>query len=115
MILLYLLAFVPLSLVLHYALHVPPVWDFLAGILAIVPLAGWVQRGTEHLADRLGSAVGGLLNVSFGNAPELIIALFVLRTGQVAVVKAQITGSIIGNGLLGLGLAILVGSIGRDQ
>jgi Ca2+:H+ antiporter len=73
-------------------------------------LAEWIRRATEQLAQLSGPAVGGLLNVSFGNAAELILALFVLYSGKTAVVKATITGSIIGNSLLGLGIAILIGS-----
>jgi Ca2+:H+ antiporter len=109
-----LLVLVPISLVLAAISAVPRAVVFVVAILAIVPLAEWVRRATEHVAARAGSAIGGLLNVSFGNAPELIIALFVLSGGHVAVVKAQITGSLIGNSLLGLGLAIVAGSFGRD-
>lgn len=115
MVFVYLLALVPLSMVLGYWLHPRPIWVFVVAALAIVPLAEWIRRATEHLANRLGGAAGGLINVSFGNAAELILAIFVLRTGAAEVVKAQITGSIVANGLLGLGLAILVGSIGRDK
>ena len=111
----YLLALVPVSLALGYWLHPGPVWVFVAAALAIVPLAEWIRRATEQLANRLGGAAGGLINVSFGNAAELILAIFVLLAGNAEVVKAQITGSIIGNGLLGLGLAIIVGSFGRDK
>ena len=110
-----LLLLVPVSALLAYGLHAPPLWVFLTSILAIVPLADWVRRGTEQVAHRAGPAVGGLLNVSFGNAPELILALFVLLNGQASVVKAQITGSIIGNCLMGSGLAILVGCWGRER
>jgi len=111
----WLLLLVPASLVAQYLLHLPPLWVFVLAILAIVPLAEFIRRATVQLADRSGPAVGGLLNVTFGNTAELILALFVLRTGEVEVVKAQITGSIIGNTLLGLGLAVLVGSIGRRR
>lgn len=111
----YLLLLVPVSVALGYLVHAPPLWVFATAVLAIVPLAEWIRRGTEQLANRFGSAVGSLLNVSFGNAAELILALFVLRSGHASVVKAQITGSIIGNGLLGLGLAIVVGSLGREK
>ena len=73
-------------------------------------------RATEQVARTVGgSAIGGLLNVTFGNAAELILAIFILRAGSTEVVKAQITGSFIGNGLLGLGLAIVAGSIGREK
>jgi len=108
------LVLVPLSLVLAAIGGVPRTAVFVVSILAIIPLAEWVRRSTEHVAARAGSAIGGLLNVSFGNAPELILALFVLQGGHVAVVKAQITGSLIGNSLLGLGLAIVAGSFGRE-
>ncbi|MGI8432500.1 MAG: calcium/proton exchanger, partial [Chthoniobacterales bacterium] len=103
MIFTWLLLLVPLALGLHYFLHLGPLWTFLAAILAIVPLAEWIRRATEQLAHRAGSAIGGLLNVTFGNTAELILALFVLSTGNTSVVKGQITGSIIGNSLLGLG------------
>ena len=110
-----LLLLVPISLVLAAIDAVPRTLVFIVAILAIVPLAEWVRHSTEHVAARAGSAIGGLLNVSFGNAPELILALFVLSGGHTAVVKAQITGSLIGNSLLGLGLAIVAGSFGRER
>ena len=111
----WLLLLVPASLALRYFVHPGPLWIFAAGVLAIVPLAEWIRRGTENIAHRAGPAVGGLLNVTFGNAAELILALFVLAAGHPDVVKGQITGSIIGNSLLGLGLAIIVGSWGRER
>src|SRR5579884_2556664 len=110
-----LLLLVPAALVLHYLVHASPLAIFLTGALAIVPLAEWVRRATEQLAKMAGPAIGGLLNVTFGNAPEFILALFVLSTGSTAVVKGQITGAIIGNGLLGLGLAVVVGTWGREH
>jgi Ca2+:H+ antiporter len=110
----YLLLFVPLSLALSY-LGAPPLWVFASAGAAIIPLAEWIRRATEQLAARSGSAIGGLLNVTFGNAAELILALFLLSAGESAVVKATITGSIIGNSLLGLGLAIVVGCWGREK
>jgi Ca2+:H+ antiporter len=88
---------------------------FSTAALAIVPLAEWLRRATEQLAARVGSAIGGLLNVTFGNMAELILAIAVLSSGKTDVVKATITGSIIGNGLLGLGIAILVGSWRRPK
>lgn len=111
----YLLVFVPISLVLGYLVEAPPLWVFLSAVLAIVPLAEWIRRATEQVANVVGSAIGGLLNVTFGNIAELIIALFVLADGHSNVVKGQITGSIIGNSLLGLGLAIIVGTWGRAR
>jgi len=110
-----LLLLVPVSFVLAAIDAVPRALVFIIAILAIVPLAEWVRRATEHVAERAGSAIGGLLNVSLGNAPELILALFVLYDGHIAVVKAQITGSLIGNSLLGLGLAIVAGSFRPDR
>jgi Ca2+:H+ antiporter len=107
----WLLLFVPLSLALEYVVHAPAPWIFAAAVVGIIPLAEWIRRATEQLAATAGSAIGGLLNVSFGNAAELIIALFVLYEGHGDVVKAQITGAIIGNSLLGLGLAIVAGTL----
>src|SRR4030095_8785027 len=78
-------------------------WQFLAACVAIIPLAGLMGEATERLAYRLGSGIGGLLNATFGNAAELIIALFALFKGYDGVVKASITGLIFGNGLLALG------------
>lgn len=108
-----LLLLIPVSLILEYVVHAGPTWVFLTAVIAIVPLAEFIRESTEHLAERLGSAIGGLLNVTFGNMAELILALFVLYEGHANVVKAQITGAIIGNSLLGLGLAIVVGTFGR--
>ncbi|MDX6601603.1 MAG: Ca2+:H+ antiporter, partial [Solirubrobacterales bacterium] len=88
---------------------------FAASALGIVPTAALMGRATEELAARSGPGIGGLLNVTFGNAPELIIALFALGKGLQEVVKASIVGSIIGNILLVLGAAMLAGGIGRDK
>ena len=108
-------AFVPLSLLLGYVFHAGALWVFVTAIVGIVPLADWIRRATEQMARIAGPAIGGLLNVTFGNMAELILAFFVLAAGQQSVVKGQITGSIIGNSLLGLGIAILVGSWGREN
>ncbi len=109
-----LLLFIPLSVALAYY-HQSPTWIFAAAIIAIVPLSEYIRLGTEEVSHKVGSAIGGLLNVTFGNAPELILAIFILRAGEAEVVKAQITGAFIGNGLLGLGLAIVAGSIHREK
>ena len=109
-----LLLLVPLSLALAY-LHASPLWVFGTAAAAIIPLAEWIRRATEQVADRAGSSIGGLVNVTFGNAAELILALFVLTSGNTNVVKATITGSIIGNSLLGLGMSILAGTWGRER
>jgi Ca2+:H+ antiporter len=111
----YLLILIPVSLALSYLFHAAPIWIFISAGLAIVPLAVWIQRGTEQIAFKSGPSIGGLLNVTFGNAAELIIALFVLSHGSAEVVKGQITGSIIGNSLLGLGLAIVIGTWNRSN
>ena len=109
-----LVVLVPLSLALAL-LHAPPLWVFATAAAAIIPLSGWIRRATEQVAERAGPAIGGLLNVTFGNAAEFILALFVLLSGNTAVVKATITGSIIGNSLLGLGISIVAGSWGREK
>jgi Ca2+:H+ antiporter len=88
---------------------------FATSALGIVPTAALMGRATEELAARSGPGIGGLLNVTFGNAPELIIALFALGQGLHEVVKASIVGSIIGNVLLVLGAAMLAGGLGREK
>ena len=88
---------------------------FGASALAIVPVAGVMSEATEHLAARSGPGVGGLVNVTFGNAPELIIALFALGDGLHEVVKASVVGSIVGNALLVLGAAMLAGGWRRTR
>lgn len=105
-----LLVFIPVAAILHYT-HQPPIWTFLASGLAIIPLAGWMGRATESLAEKLGAGIGGLLNATFGNAAEMIIAFQGLRAGLTEVVKASITGSILGNILLVLGVSILAGGL----
>jgi len=88
-------------------------WIFIAAAISLVPLAGIIGLGTEELARRSGPAWGGFLNATFGNAAELIIALVALREGHLALVQASITGSIVGNLLLVLGLSFFVGGLGR--
>lgn len=111
----WLLLLVPLSAALAYGFHTPAMWVFLCALIALVPLAEYVRKATDQLARMAGPATGGLLNVSFGNVPEFVLGLFILHAGQVEVVKAQITGAIIGNSLLGLGLAVVIGGFGRDK
>ncbi|MET0557051.1 MAG: calcium/proton exchanger [Solirubrobacterales bacterium] len=111
----YLLApLIPAALALDLA-GAPATVVFAASALGIVPTAALMGRATEELAARSGPGIGGLLNVTFGNAPELIIALFALGAGLQEVVKASIVGSIIGNILLVLGAAMLAGGIGREK
>jgi Ca2+:H+ antiporter len=106
----WLLIFVPVAVAIRFVPGLEnPTLLFIVSCLAIIPLAGWMGRATEHLAEHLGQGVGGLLNATFGNAAELIIALFALSKGLEGVVKASITGSIIGNMLLVLGLSLLFG------
>ena len=93
----WLLFFVPIAIGLEFLRPESHGLIFVAACLAIVPLAGWLGRATEHLAAHTGEGVGGLLNATFGNAAELIIAIMALRKGLYTVVKASLTGSIIGN------------------
>jgi Ca2+:H+ antiporter len=111
----YLLApLIPVAVALDVA-GAPASAVFATSALGIVPTAALMGRATEELAARSGPGIGGLLNVTFGNAPELIIALFALGQGLQEVVKASIVGSIIGNMLLVLGAAMLAGGIGREK
>src|SRR5262245_58116461 len=105
-----LLVFIPVAVVLHYS-HANELWTFIASGVAIIPLAGWMGKATEGLAERLGAGIGGLLNATFGNAAEMIIAFQGLRAGLTEVVKASLTGSILGNILLVLGVSILAGGM----
>jgi Ca2+:H+ antiporter len=107
----WLLVFVPVTAYLHFLRPEEHVLIFVSACLAILPLAGWLGHATEHLSAHTGEGVGGLLNATFGNAAELIIALAALRKGLYDVVKASLTGSIIGNILLVAGLAIFCGGI----
>lgn len=105
----WLLIFVPVAAGLHFLTPERSTLIFVTACLAIIPLAGWLGTATEHLAERTSEGVGGLLNATFGNAAELIIAIVALRKGLYDVVKASLTGSIIGNVLLVLGASILAG------
>lgn len=109
--LLLLLVFVPVALAMEYLFHASAMAIFATSALAIIPLAGLMGRATEQIAERVGEGVGGLLNATFGNAAELIIAIIALRAGLHDLVKASITGSIIGNILLVFGLSALVGGL----
>jgi Ca2+:H+ antiporter len=111
----WLLIFVPVAAGLEHFAPNRYLLVFIASSLAIVPLAAWMGHATEELAERLGEGVGGLLNATFGNAAELIIALAALRAGLHDVVKASIAGSIIGNILLVLGAAMLAGGLRRPE
>jgi Ca2+:H+ antiporter len=106
---------VPASILLQYVFHAPALAVFATACLGVLPLAGYMGEATEHLAHRTGPMIGGLLNATFGNATELIIALFALQAGLTEVVKASITGSIVGNLLFVLGLSMLAGGWGRER
>jgi Ca2+:H+ antiporter len=106
----WLLIFIPIAIVLDW-LKVDPIVQFGVSALAIVPLAGLMGDATEALAEYLGPTLGGLLNATLGNAPEIIISVFALQKGLIGIVKSSLTGSIIGNLLLGLGLSMFVGGL----
>src|SRR5881296_4735821 len=108
----WLLVAIPVSWVLAW-LGAPALAVFAAAGLAVVPLAAEMGVATEVLAARCGPATGGLLNATFGNAAELIVAIVALRAGLVDLVKASLTGSILGNLLLILGLVLVAGGLKR--
>jgi Ca2+:H+ antiporter len=110
----WLLVFVPIAFVLEFS-HGDPMAIFATSALAILPLAGIIGHATEDLALRTGSSIGGLLNATFGNVTEMIIAVFLIMEGELEIVKASITGSIIGNVLLVLGLSFLVGGWKHEE
>lgn len=109
-----LLVFIPLAAVAAWW-NWGSLYVFSFACLAIIPLAGIMGEATERISARLGAGVGGLLNATFGNAAELIIALAAIQRGLYDVVKASLTGSIIGNVLLVLGAALLAGGLKRER
>ena len=109
-----LVPFIPVALVLELA-HASATIVFAASALGVIPTAALMGRATEELAARSGPGIGGFLNVTFGNAPELIIAFFALREGLQEVVKASLVGSILGNVLLVMGAAMLIGGLKRER
>src|SRR4051794_17552811 len=109
-----LVPFMAIAAVLEFA-DASPTAVFFTSALGVIPTAALMGRATEELAARSGPGIGGLLNVTFGNAPELIIALLALQKGLHEVVKASIIGSILGNILLVMGAAMFVGGLGRDR
>jgi Ca2+:H+ antiporter len=108
-----LVVFFPTAIVSHFAFEGTN--TFVLCCLALIPLARLMGTATEVIAHKLGSGLGGLMNASFGNAAELIVAIAALREGQVEVVKASITGAVLGNILLVLGCAIIAGGLGREK
>src|SRR5258705_13304239 len=109
-----LVPFIPIAIALEIA-HAGAVVIFVASAAGVIPTAALMGRATEELAARSGPGIGGLLNVTFGNAPEIIIALFALNEGLQEVVKASLIGSILGNTLLVLGAAMFGGGLKRDR
>jgi Ca2+:H+ antiporter len=105
---------IPLAIVLDVA-NATAAIVFFVSAAGVIPTAALMGKATEELADRSGPGIGGLLNVTFGNAPEIIIALFALAEGLQEVVKASLVGSILGNMLLVLGAAMFVGGLGRER
>ena len=109
-----LVPFIPIAIALELG-HADAVLIFAAAAAGVIPTAALMGRATEELAHRAGPGIGGFLNVTFGNAPELIIAFFALKEGLQEVVKASIIGSILGNILLVMGAAMLVGGLKRER
>jgi Ca2+:H+ antiporter len=107
----WLLIFVPISVALKYISGIPTPVIFFSAALAIVPIAAMIVRATEQLATHTGDAVGGLLNATFGNAPEMIIALVALKAGYLDMVRASLVGAILANLLLALGMAFVMGGL----
>jgi Ca2+:H+ antiporter len=107
----WLLVFIPITLFMEHAMPDKPVLVFLCAALAIVPIASLIVQATEQIAIRTGDAIGGLLNATFGNAPELIICFVALRSGFPDMVRASLVGALLANLLLGLGLAFFLGGL----
>ena len=110
-----LVPFIPIAVVLEFIVHASPTLIFVTAALGVIPTAALMGRSTEELAHRTGPGIGGFLNVTFGNFPELVIAFFALNAGLQEVVKASIIGSILGNILLVMGAAMLIGGRKRER
>src|SRR5687768_7354930 len=106
------LALAPIAILVHYLFHPGTTVDFVLSAAALIPLAWLIGEATEHAAHHTGPGVGGFLNATFGNAPELIIALFAVADGLNEVVRGSLTGSVVGNLLLVLGFSLLFGGRG---
>jgi Ca2+:H+ antiporter len=107
------LALAPITVALHYLVHPPETAEFVLAALSLIPLAWLIGEATEHAAEHTGPGVGGFLNATFGNAPELIIALIAVNDGLTEVVRGSLSGSVIGNLLLVLGASLVAGGKGR--
>ena len=106
------LALAPFTIALHYIAHPPETLEFVLAALSLVPLAWLIGEATEHAAEHTGPGIGGFLNATFGNAPELIIALIAVNDGLTDVVRGSLTGSVVGNLLLVLGASLVAGGRG---
>ncbi len=107
------LALAPVTIALHYLVHPPETVEFVLAAVSLVPLAWLIGEATEHAAEHTGPGIGGFLNATFGNAPELIIALIAVNEGLTEVVRGSLTGSVVGNLLLVLGASLVAGGRGR--
>jgi Ca2+:H+ antiporter len=103
----------PLVVALHYAFDLPETTEFVLAALALIPLAWLIGEATDHAAEHTGPGIGGFLNATFGNAPELIIALLAVNQGLTEVVRGSLTGSVVGNLLLVLGFSLFAGGRGE--
>src|ERR687896_425845 len=107
------LALAPIVILVHYAFHPGGTLEFALAAVALIPLAWLIGEATEHAAHHTGPGIGGFLNATFGNAPELIIALFAVNAEKFEVVRGSLTGSVVGNLLLVLGFSLLFGGRGE--
>jgi Ca2+:H+ antiporter len=107
------LALAPITIALHYLVHPPETAEFVLAAVSLIPLAWLIGEATEHAAEHTGPGIGGFLNATFGNAPELIIALIAVNDGLTDVVRGSLSGSVIGNLLLVLGASLVAGGKGR--
>jgi len=106
------LALAPITIALHYLVHPPETAEFVLAAISLIPLAWLIGEATEHAAEHTGPGIGGFLNATFGNAPELIIALIAVNDGLTDVVRGSLSGSVIGNLLLVLGASLVAGGKG---
>jgi Ca2+:H+ antiporter len=107
------LALAPVVIALHYLVHPSETVEFVLAAIALIPLAWLIGEATDHAAEHTGPGIGGFLNATFGNAPELIIALIAVHDGLTEVVRGSLSGSVIGNLLLVLGASLVAGGKGR--
>jgi Ca2+:H+ antiporter len=107
------LALAPIAILARFVFHADETTLFVLSAIALIPLAWVIGEATEHAAAHTGAGIGGFLNASFGNAPELIIALFAVADGLPTVVKGSLTGSVVSNILLVLGAAMIAGGDGE--